>query len=157
MFQFNLGCQEWKRALVGTIHNSGMFMSMLFTGAISDRFGRRVAVGFASLGSLIFGLSRAFTPSYIMFVIMHFLEASTGGGLYASAYVFSEYLDEIWNNLKLQILCFVQANLSRMIVYYAWYFVSDSAILIIILSYTNKVLANMLETVLDCYQYESDI
>ncbi|XP_060804425.1 organic cation transporter protein isoform X1 [Amyelois transitella] len=86
--EFNLGCQEWKRALVGTIHNSGMFMSMLFTGAISDRFGRRVAVGFASLGSLIFGLSRAFTPTYIMYVIMHFLEASTGGGLYASAYVF---------------------------------------------------------------------
>ncbi|KOB77560.1 Organic cation transporter, partial [Operophtera brumata] len=59
---FNLGCQEWKRALVGTIHNSGMFLAMLFTGAISDRFGRKWAVGFASAASFIFGFARAFAP-----------------------------------------------------------------------------------------------
>lgn len=86
--EFNLGCQEWKRVLVGTIHNSGMFLAMLFTGAISDRFGRKVAVGFASCASLIFGFSRAFSPNYLTYVALHFLEAGLGGGLYPSAYVF---------------------------------------------------------------------
>lgn len=88
--QFNLGCQEWKRALVGTIHNSGMFLAMLFTGAISDRFGRKWAVGFASAASFIFGFARAFAPDYMTYVSLHFLEAGFGGGLYPSAYVFSK-------------------------------------------------------------------
>ncbi|CAH0687921.1 unnamed protein product [Spodoptera exigua] len=86
--EFNLGCQEWKRALVGTIHNCGMFVAMLFTGAISDRFGRKMAVGFAATTSFIFGFSRSFAPNYLTYVALHFLEAAFGGGLYPSAYVF---------------------------------------------------------------------
>lgn len=76
---------------VGTIHNSGMFLAMLFTGAISDRFGRKVAVGFSSAASFIFGFARAFSPGYYTYVVLHFLEAGFGGGVYPSAYVFSEY------------------------------------------------------------------
>lgn len=63
---------------------------MLFTGAISDRFGRKVAVGFASAASFIFGFSRAFAPGYLSYVILHFFEAGFGGGLYPSAYVISK-------------------------------------------------------------------
>ncbi|XP_073960317.1 solute carrier family 22 member 1-like isoform X3 [Choristoneura fumiferana] len=85
--EFDLGCQEWKRALVGTIHNSGMFAAMLFMGAISDRYGRKIAVGLASIASFVFGMLRAFSPNYTMYVIMHFFEAGFGGGLYPSAYV----------------------------------------------------------------------
>ncbi|CAH0399568.1 unnamed protein product [Chilo suppressalis] len=85
--EFNLGCNDWMRTLVGTIHNSGMFVAMLFTGAISDRYGRKVAVGFACITSFIFGFSRAFSDSYVTYVILHFFEAALGGGLYPSAYV----------------------------------------------------------------------
>lgn len=64
-----------------------MFAAMLVTGAISDRFGRKVAVGIASIASLIFGIGRAFTNNYLAYLAMHFLEAGFGGGLYPSAYV----------------------------------------------------------------------
>ncbi|GBP52827.1 Solute carrier family 22 member 1 [Eumeta japonica] len=87
LFQFNLGCQEWKRALVGTVHNTGMFTAMLFTGAISDRYGRKVAVGMAALASFVFGLGRAFAPNYVVYLILHYFEAGFGGALYPSAYV----------------------------------------------------------------------
>ncbi|XP_041980415.1 organic cation transporter protein-like [Aricia agestis] len=87
--EFDLGGQEWKRVLVGTVHNSGMFASMLVTGAVSDRFGRRVAVGIAAMSSFIFGVIRAFSPNFLTYMSMHFFEAALGGGLYPSAYVFA--------------------------------------------------------------------
>ena len=68
-----------------------MFAAMLVTGAISDRFGRRVAVGMAATASFIFGVARAFSPGYLTYLTMHFLEAAFGGGLYPSAYVFGVY------------------------------------------------------------------
>ncbi|XP_063368145.1 solute carrier family 22 member 1-like isoform X1 [Cydia amplana] len=87
MQEFDLACQEWKRALVGTVHNSGMFAAMLFTGTISDRFGRKIAVGIAATASLVFGILRGFAPDYTTYLVMHFFEAGFGGGLYPSAYV----------------------------------------------------------------------
>ncbi|KAL0820940.1 hypothetical protein ABMA28_005597 [Loxostege sticticalis] len=103
--EFGLGCQEWKRALVGTVHNCGMFVAMLFTGAISDRFGRKVAVGFASCACFIFGFSRAFAPSYLVFVILHFFEAGFGGGLYPSAYVFIVELVGVKQRVIVSAMC----------------------------------------------------
>ncbi|KAL4710979.1 hypothetical protein ACJJTC_017944 [Scirpophaga incertulas] len=103
--EFNLGCQEWKRALVGTVHNCGMFLAMLFTGAISDRYGRKVAVGFASLASFVFGFSRAFSPNYLTFLILHFFEAGFGGGLYPSAYVFIVELVGLKQRVIVSAMC----------------------------------------------------
>lgn len=103
--EFNLECQEWKRALVGTVHNSGMFASMLVTGAISDRFGRRVAVGMAATTSFIFGVSRAFAPGYLTYLILHFLEAAFGGGLYPSAYVFIVELVGLKQRVIVSAMC----------------------------------------------------
>ncbi|CAH0757957.1 unnamed protein product [Diatraea saccharalis] len=104
-FQFNLGCLDWKRTLVGTIHNSGMFVAMLFTGAISDRYGRKIAVGFACLTSFIFGFSRAFSNDYITYVILHFIEAALGGGLYPSAYVFIVELVGLKQRVIVSAMC----------------------------------------------------
>ncbi|KAG6446076.1 hypothetical protein O3G_MSEX004261 [Manduca sexta] len=103
--EFNLGCQEWKRALVGTIHNSGMFLAMLFTGAISDRFGRKIAVGFTSCASFIFGVARSFSPGYLTYVALHFLEAGFGGGLYPSAYVFIVELVGLKQRVIVSAMC----------------------------------------------------
>ncbi|CAG9790805.1 unnamed protein product [Diatraea saccharalis] len=103
--EFNLGCLDWKRTLVGTIHNSGMFVAMLFTGAISDRYGRKIAVGFACLTSFIFGFSRAFSNDYITYVILHFIEAALGGGLYPSAYVFIVELVGLKQRVIVSAMC----------------------------------------------------
>ncbi|XP_072938095.1 organic cation transporter protein-like [Epargyreus clarus] len=103
--EFNLGCQEWKRALVGTIHNTGMFAAMLFTGAISDRYGRKVAIGIASCASFIFGISRAFAPNYLTFLAFHFLEAGFGGGLYPSAYVLAVELVGLKQRVLVSAMC----------------------------------------------------
>ncbi|CAG9130233.1 unnamed protein product [Plutella xylostella] len=103
--EFNLGCQEWRRALVGTVHNSGMFAAMLFTGAISDRYGRKVAVGLASTACFIFGVARAFAPDYITYLVLHFLEAGFGGGLYPSAYVLSVELVSLKQRVFVSAMC----------------------------------------------------
>ncbi|XP_045775640.1 organic cation transporter protein-like [Maniola jurtina] len=103
--EFDLGCQEWKRLFVGTVHNSGMLAAMVVTGAISDRFGRRVAVGIAATASFIFGISRAFSPDYSTYLVLHFLEAAFGGGLYSSAYVFAVELVGIKQRVIVSAMC----------------------------------------------------
>ncbi|CAG9566352.1 unnamed protein product [Danaus chrysippus] len=103
--EFDLGCKEWMRALVGTVHNSGMFAAMLVTGAISDRYGRRVAVGLAATASFIFGIARAFSPDYYTYLTMHFFEAALGGGLYPSAYVFAVELVGLKQRVIVSAMC----------------------------------------------------
>ncbi|KAG6446075.1 hypothetical protein O3G_MSEX004238 [Manduca sexta] len=84
---FDLGCQNWKRTLIGTIHNSGLFLSLPLTGIISDRFGRKRALAIASLMNCTFGFLRSFSTTYIMMVIFEFLEAGFGAGAYTTAFV----------------------------------------------------------------------
>ncbi|XP_039758526.1 organic cation transporter protein-like [Pararge aegeria] len=85
--EFNLGCQDWKRSLVGTVHNAGFFISIPLTGLISDRYGRRLALVFASVANGIFGVIRAFSLNYEMFIVLEFLEPALGGGVYTACFV----------------------------------------------------------------------
>ncbi|XP_064073029.1 organic cation transporter protein-like [Vanessa tameamea] len=85
--EFNLGCQDWKRSLVGTVHNAGFFISIPLTGLISDRFGRRLALVFASVANGVFGVIRAFSLNYEMFIVLEFLEPALGGGVYTACFV----------------------------------------------------------------------
>ncbi|KAJ8714427.1 hypothetical protein PYW07_002652 [Mythimna separata] len=84
---FDLGCQNWKRTLIGTIHNSGLFVSLPLTGIISDRYGRKVALSIAALMNCIFGFTRSFSTNYIMMVALEFLEAAMGAGAYVTAFI----------------------------------------------------------------------
>ncbi|XP_063830241.1 organic cation transporter protein-like [Ostrinia nubilalis] len=84
---FDLGCQDMKRTLVGTIHNAGLFVSLPLTGIISDRFGRRTALSIASLMNGIFGILRSFSINYEMFMAFEFLETAMGAGAYSTAFV----------------------------------------------------------------------
>nr|XP_034833220.1 solute carrier family 22 member 6-B-like [Maniola hyperantus] len=84
---FNLGCQNWKRTLLGTIHNSGLFISLPVTGLISDKFGRKIALPIASLMNGLCGVARSFSTSYTMMAIWEFSEAALGGGAYTVAFV----------------------------------------------------------------------
>ncbi|OWR55596.1 solute carrier family 22 member 21 like protein [Danaus plexippus plexippus] len=84
---FDLGCQNWKRTLIGTVHNAGLFLSLPLTGYISDRFGRKFALSIASLMNGTFGFLRSFSTNYVMMLAFEFLEAGLGAGAYSTAFV----------------------------------------------------------------------
>lgn len=84
---FNLGCQNWKRTLIGTIHNSGLFLALPLTGFISDRYGRKVALSIAALMNCIFGLIRSFSMNYYMMLAFEFMDAGLGAGAYTTAFI----------------------------------------------------------------------
>ncbi|XP_013183648.1 organic cation transporter protein isoform X2 [Amyelois transitella] len=85
--EFNLACQDWKRSLVGTVHNAGFFVSIPLTGLLSDKFGRRVALIFAAVSNGVFGVIRALSVNYEMFIVFEFLEPAFGGGVYTACFV----------------------------------------------------------------------
>ncbi|CAB3234376.1 unnamed protein product [Arctia plantaginis] len=84
--ELNLACQPWQSNLVGTIHNMGMMLSMIVSGWMCDKFGRKPTLLFCVIGGAI-GHIKTFSTSYIMYVIIEFFEASITGGTYAAAMV----------------------------------------------------------------------
>ncbi|XP_072938414.1 organic cation transporter protein-like [Epargyreus clarus] len=85
--EFDLGCQNWKRTLIGSIHNAGFFVALPLTGFISDKYGRTIALSIASLMNGIFGIARSFSTSYTMLLVFEFLEASLGAGHFTTSFV----------------------------------------------------------------------
>lgn len=85
--EFNLACQEWKRTLVGTIHNIGMLVSLPILGYISDRFGRKVALILSCTLVGVIGTLKAFSVSYEMYVIVEFLETIAGASTFPASYI----------------------------------------------------------------------
>lgn len=85
--EFNLACQEWKRTLVGTIHNIGMLVSLPIFGYISDRWGRKTALTLSSTLVGAIGSMKAFSVSYEMYVVVEFLETVAGASAFPAAYI----------------------------------------------------------------------
>ncbi|CAH0588845.1 unnamed protein product [Chrysodeixis includens] len=84
--EHNLACQPWKSNIIGTIHSTGMLISMLVSGWMSDRFGRKpTLITCVVLGTI--GHLKTFATSYYVYVFIEFLEATFTGGSYASAMV----------------------------------------------------------------------
>ncbi|XP_053604732.1 organic cation transporter protein-like [Plodia interpunctella] len=77
----DLGCQSWKAAMVGFVHNAGMITSMLTVGWLSDKFGRRPLAILCSIGGCI-GLLKIFMTNYYAYVVIEFLESVLESGLY---------------------------------------------------------------------------
>ncbi|XP_026749956.2 organic cation transporter protein-like [Galleria mellonella] len=86
---FDLGCQDWKRTLLGTVHNAALIISLPLTGVVSDRYGRKLALSVVSLCNGIMGLIRSFSVNYEMLLAFEFLEAVLGAGAYSTAFVFA--------------------------------------------------------------------
>ncbi|KAF9803928.1 hypothetical protein SFRURICE_000466 [Spodoptera frugiperda] len=86
--ELNLACQPWKINLIGTIHSTGMLVSMIISGWMSDRFGRMPTFIFCVCGGCI-GLIKTFVTSYYVYVVIEFLEAAVTGGSYAAAMIAS--------------------------------------------------------------------
>nr|XP_026496253.1 organic cation transporter protein-like [Vanessa tameamea] len=88
--EFGLACQEWKRTLVGTIHNLGVLISMPLMGFVSDRIGRRSAIIISglSLGLGAFKVLSGGGPNgYITYVCIEFIEALLVTGTYTTCFV----------------------------------------------------------------------
>ncbi|XP_047025352.1 organic cation transporter protein-like [Helicoverpa zea] len=79
--ELNLACQPWKINLVGGIHNAGMIFSMMFTGWIADKIGRKPTVIVCAVGACI-GVFKIFVTSYYPYLAIEFLESVMGSGLY---------------------------------------------------------------------------
>ncbi|XP_052740997.1 solute carrier family 22 member 7-like [Bicyclus anynana] len=88
VYEFDLGCQNWLRALAGTLNSIGTLLVLPITGYISDRFGRRIALIISVLNLGAIGLIRAFSVNYTMYLILQILQTTLGAGTYSSAYIF---------------------------------------------------------------------
>ncbi|XP_064212411.1 LOW QUALITY PROTEIN: solute carrier family 22 member 3 [Tribolium castaneum] len=89
LHEYNLHCDEnvWKLALVGTVNNMGQFLSMFFSGIISDKFGRKVVFVLGLIFCSICGLIRTQAPSYVWFLVFEFLDAVFGAGSYVCGFI----------------------------------------------------------------------
>ncbi|XP_059057437.1 solute carrier family 22 member 3-like [Achroia grisella] len=85
--EFDLACQEWKRSMVGTVHNVGMLLSLPIIGFISDRWGRRAALLTSVCGAGVLGLAKSFVNSYSAYLLAEVLETMFGASVYPSAFV----------------------------------------------------------------------
>ncbi|CAG9562498.1 unnamed protein product [Danaus chrysippus] len=87
MAEFSLACQEWKRTLVGTVHNVGMLVSLPIMGYVSDRYGRRAALVTCGVGAGVVGLIKSFVNSYHLYLASEFFETVLGASVYPAAFV----------------------------------------------------------------------
>ncbi|CAH0719762.1 unnamed protein product, partial [Brenthis ino] len=84
---FDLACEEWKRTLVGTLHSAGLFFALPLTAYVSDNFGRRVAFIATAVAPAFVGIGRSFSQNYLTYVILEFIEAVVGAGVYSSGFI----------------------------------------------------------------------
>ncbi|XP_013173687.1 PREDICTED: organic cation transporter protein-like isoform X2 [Papilio xuthus] len=78
--EFDLGCQPWKRTLIGTVHNLGLVFSFIMSGVISDRYGRKVIIVGTPLMVGAAGLLKSFSVNYWMLLVLEFMETALGYG-----------------------------------------------------------------------------
>ncbi|CAB3221786.1 unnamed protein product [Arctia plantaginis] len=89
VYDFNLGCEDWLRALPGTLNSVGTLLALPFTGYLSDRFGRRFTLVVCVFNLGLIGLIRAFSVNYPMYVALQILQTTLGSGAYSTSYIFA--------------------------------------------------------------------
>ncbi|CAH2241431.1 organic cation transporter protein-like [Pararge aegeria] len=92
VYDFDLGGQEWLRALSGTLNSVGTLLVLPLTGYISDRFGRRIALVISVFNLATIGLIRSFSVNYPMYMALQILQTTLGAGTFSSAYIFAAEL-----------------------------------------------------------------
>ncbi|XP_068634038.1 organic cation transporter protein-like [Battus philenor] len=92
VYDFDLGCQEWLRALAGTLNSVGTLLVLPITGYISDKYGRRMALVISVFNLALFGLIRAFSVNYAMYLALQLLQTTLGAGTFSSSYIFAAEL-----------------------------------------------------------------
>ncbi|XP_061713837.1 organic cation transporter protein-like [Cydia pomonella] len=78
--EFDLGCEPWKRTMIGTVHNIGLIISYILYGFVSDRYGRKVIIVGTPILVGIVGLVKSFSVNYWMLLALEFIETAFGYG-----------------------------------------------------------------------------
>ncbi|KAK9882777.1 hypothetical protein WA026_023197 [Henosepilachna vigintioctopunctata] len=80
--EFDLLCDEnlWILSLVGTMNTVGMFIGLLVTGFISDRYGRKCVLIFGMSGCGVIGLIKTLSPSIVWYLVFELTEAIFSAG-----------------------------------------------------------------------------
>jgi MFS transporter, OCT family, solute carrier family 22 (organic cation transporter), member 4/5 len=88
-FKWKLTCLEnqWKLALVGTMHFAGIMAGSGIFGFLADQFGRKKMFLVAIVFMSITGVGQAVSTGYIMFLSFAFLNAVGTSGVYPLAFV----------------------------------------------------------------------
>ncbi|KAI5633320.1 major facilitator superfamily domain-containing protein [Phthorimaea operculella] len=92
VYDFDLGCQEWLRTLAGTLNSVGTLLVLPITGYVSDKYGRRIALVVSVFNLALFGLIRAFSVNYPMYLALQIIQTTLGAGTFSSAYIFGAEL-----------------------------------------------------------------
>ncbi|XP_021192618.3 organic cation transporter protein [Helicoverpa armigera] len=87
VYDYNLGCDEWRRTLIGFVRTFGTLTALPITGYVSDRWGRRVALTINAFNTGWIGLTRYWANSYMGFMISQFVEATFGAGVFSCIYI----------------------------------------------------------------------
>jgi MFS family permease len=87
VYDFNLECKEWLRALPGTLNSMGAMIALPLAGFISDHFGRRTSIVFFSFNVALVGVIRSFSVNYAMYATLQFMQTAIGGGTFSAAYI----------------------------------------------------------------------
>ncbi|KAG7299223.1 hypothetical protein JYU34_017777 [Plutella xylostella] len=103
--EFDFPCEEWKRTLVGMAHSVGLFVALPITGFISDNYGRRTAFLLTAVSPGVTGLLRSFSPSYLVYVALEFLDATLGSGVYSTGFILAlELVGPKWRVLGANVV-----------------------------------------------------
>ncbi|XP_034829491.1 organic cation transporter protein-like [Maniola hyperantus] len=92
VYEFDLGCNEWLRVLAGTLYNVGMLLALPITGYVSDRFGRKTALVICIFNLGLFGVMRAFSVNYTMYLILQIVQTTFGSGTISAAFIIATEL-----------------------------------------------------------------
>lgn len=96
------------RALSGTLNSVGTLLVLPITGYISDRFGRKVALIINVFNIGLFGLIRAFSVNYPMYMVLQLVQTTLGAGTYSSAYIFGKsHSIKFCYNYQQMIACYM--------------------------------------------------
>ncbi|XP_065213734.1 organic cation transporter protein-like isoform X2 [Planococcus citri] len=87
--EFNILCEQskWELAMIGTINNIGQFFGIPIFGIISDRYGRKFVALSCTMLSVLFGILRGLSTSYLMFAAFEFLDSFFGSAIYGTAFI----------------------------------------------------------------------
>ena len=92
-FQWNITCYEnqWKLALVGTLHFTGIVIGSGVFGVLADRYGRKIIFVFCILFMSLTGIGQALSTDYVTFSIFALLNAVGTSGVYPLAFIIGKF------------------------------------------------------------------